>query len=158
MIRVVLAFKLILSFLLLGGVLSSCSTFSSLYPPYTILNFNAAPELNPDFKGRPSPVVVKLYELGSRTIFDTSDFFVLYDDPQSVLKGDLLTKDELEFRPGQAFEHKMTLNKGTKYIGLVVAYRDISNSRWRAVIPAEPSGRDKLRVYLEKLSIYFKEK
>ncbi|MET1254954.1 type VI secretion system lipoprotein TssJ [Aliikangiella maris] len=146
--------------LLLGGIvlLSACATMNMIYPPFTDLNFKAAPELNPDLKGRPSPVVVKIYELGSRTIFDGSDFFVLYEKPQTVLKGDLLSKDELEFRPGQQSTHRLTLNKGTKYIGLIVAYRDISNSRWRAVIPADADGHDKLDVYLEKLSIYIKEK
>ena len=108
--------------------------------------------------GRASPVVVKVFELSSRTIFDTQDFFTLYEKPEEILGPDLLKKDELELQPEQLKTHKMVLNKNTRYVGFVVAYRNIDSSRWRSVIEVSPTGYDNFTLNIEKLAIYDNQK
>lgn len=93
--------------------LVGCSTVNKFVPPSTDLNINVAADVNPDISGRPSPVVLKVFELSSRTIFDTQDFFSLYDTPEEILGPDLLKKDELELQPGSKLEYKMSLNRNT---------------------------------------------
>nr|MDC2856875.1 type VI secretion system lipoprotein TssJ [Ningiella sp. W23] len=47
---------------------------NKIVPPSTDLIINVSKNVNPDTSERPSPVVMKIFELSSRTIFDTQDF------------------------------------------------------------------------------------
>ncbi|RCU52741.1 MULTISPECIES: type VI secretion system lipoprotein TssJ [Corallincola] len=139
---------------LLFFCLVGCQAVNAVVEPYTYLNFHVADDSNPDAKGRPSPVVVKVYELSSRTVFDSQDFFTLYDEPESVLGPDLLVKDEFEFEPGAVSEFKMKINPNVRYAGVLVAYRDIENAKWREVIEIDTTAYDDLDVYIEELAVY----
>jgi type VI secretion system protein VasD len=143
-----------IGFIITLGLLTGCATVNAIVPPSTDLKFNVSPDINPDKSGRASPVVVKVFELSSRTIFDTQDFFTLYESPEDILGPDLLKRDELELQPGQLKEQTLVLNKNTRYIGFVVAYRDIDSSRWRAVVEAVPTGYKNITMNIEKLAIY----
>ncbi|MBU2870470.1 type VI secretion system lipoprotein TssJ [Colwellia sp. E2M01] len=139
-------------------LMTSCSTINAIIPPSTDVNFNASEDINPDMNGRASPVVIKVLELSSRTIFDTQDFFTLYESPEDILGPDLLRKDELELQPDELKKYKMELDKNTRYVGFVVAYRDIDSSRWRSVIEVSPTGYDTFTMNIEKLAIYISNK
>ena len=128
-----------------------------LVDPYSTLNFDVAKDVNPDREGRPSPVVVKVFELSSRTLFDSQDFFALYDEPKNVLGPDLITKNEFEFSPGAKQTYDLTLSPGTRYAGILVAYQDLENARWREVIEIDTSGYDKYNVLVGELSVYVNE-
>ena len=138
-------------------LLSGCSTVNYIVPPSTDLKFNVAEDVNPDINGRPSPVVIKVFELSSKAVFDTQDFFSLYGDAEKVLGPDLLKRDEVELQPGQEFKYEMTLDKNTRFIGVVVAYRDIDKAKWRGVVEADPTGYDSVRVNVESIATYLKE-
>lgn len=138
-------------------LLSSCQVLYSTFPPSTTLHFRVAADLNPDQNDRPSPVIVKVFELASKTIFENQDFFALYDDPTAVLRTDLLKKDEFVFEPGQQSQSRMELHPATKAVGVIVAYRDIENARWRAVVDVKPTGYDNQYVYIESLAVYIRE-
>ena len=141
-----------LLFLALG-----CSTVNQLVPPSTDLIINVSKNVNPDTSDRPSPVVMKIFELSSRTIFDTQDFFSLYDTPEKLLGPDLIKKDELELQPNSVQKYKMSLNKNTRYVGVVVAYRNIDQARWRSVIEVDPTGYDDIDVNVEAIATYMRE-
>ena len=145
-----LSFSLL--FLLLG-----CTTVNKLVPPSTELIINVSENVNPDTSERPSPVVMKIFELSSRTIFDTQDFFSLYESPEKLLGPDLLKKDELELQPGSVQNYEMSLNRNTRYVGVVVAYRNIDQARWRAVIEVDPTGYDDINVNVESIATYMRE-
>lgn len=127
-------------------------------PIVTELQFEIAKNINPDPNGNSSPVVVRIHQLSSRTIFDNNDFFALYEEPEATLSVDLLGKDQFVFKPGDELDHKMQLESNTKYIGILVAYRDIENSRWRAVIKVDPKKEKTFLVALDRLSIFTEEK
>lgn len=147
----------LMSFSLLFLVLG-CSTVNKLVPPSTDLIINVSKNVNPDTSDRPSPVVMKIFELSSRTIFDTQDFFSLYDTPEKLLGPDLIKKDELELQPNTVQKYKMSLNRNTRYVGVVVAYRNIDQARWRAVIEVDPTGYDDINVNVEAIATYMREK
>lgn len=152
--------KLIKTMLLVGFslfVLAGCQAVYATFPPSTKLHFRVAADINPDFDGRPSPVIIKVYELASKTVFENQDFFALYDNPETVLRTDLLKKDELVFEPGQRNEYRMALQPATKAVALVAAYRDIEGARWRAVVDVKPTGYDDFYVYVDKLAVYIRE-
>ncbi|WDE03296.1 type VI secretion system lipoprotein TssJ [Thalassomonas viridans] len=151
--------KALLGAFMMGGLLSAgCSLINAAIPPSTDITFYAAGDVNPDLSGRPSPVVVKVFELSSRTIFDTQDFFTLYESPEHVLGPDLLKKDELELQPDGSLEYKMKLDKTARYVGVVVAYRDIDSARWRAVVEVKPTEYGDVVMNIEKLAVYASKK
>ena len=150
--------QLLLCLLGINLLLSSCTTVNKIIPPSTDLFINVAGNVNPDITGRPSPVVMKVFELSSRTIFDTQDFFSLYDEPESILGPDLLKKDELELQPDSKQEYKMKLDRNTRFVGVIVAYRDIDQARWRSVIEVDPTGYDNINVNVEAIATYMREK
>ena len=147
----------LMSFSLLFLVLG-CTTMNKIVPPSTDLIINVSKNVNPDTSERPSPVVMKIFELSSRTIFDTQDFFSLYDTPEKILGPDLLKKDELELQPDSVQQYKMSLNRNTRYVGVVVAYRNIDQARWRAVIEVDPTGYDDINVNVEAIATYMRER
>lgn len=149
--------KLKLIAVLMVFLLSGCQSFYSAFPPSTDFHFKVANHVNPDLDGRPSPVVVKVYELASRTRFMNQDFFVLYDAPESVLGVDLLRKEELEFQPGDRYEFDMSLSPAARYVAVVVAYRDIEKARWKAVVEVDPTDYDNMYVYMDELAVYIRE-
>ena len=51
----------------------------------------------------------------------------------------------------------MNLNRNTRFVGVVVAYRDIEKARWRAVIEVDPTGYDDIDVNVESLAVYMKD-
>lgn len=146
-----------LSALLLSSVISGCSMMNFIVSPSTTLNFVAAKNLNPDMQSRPSPVVVKVFELASRGPIETADFFSLYSDYEEILGPELLNKEELVFNPGQELSYQRQLNRNTRFVAVLVAYQDIENSRWRDVIEVNPKGYDDYSVYLEKLSVFIRD-
>lgn len=146
-----------LSTLLLTSVISGCSMMNFIVSPSTTLNFVAAKNLNPDMQSRPSPVVVKVFELASRGPIETADFFSLYSDYEEILGPELLNKEELVFNPGQELSYQRQLNRNTRFVAVLVAYQDIENSRWRDVIEVNPKGYDDYSVYLEKLSVFIRD-
>lgn len=143
--------------LLTASSISGCSMMNFFVSPSTTLNFVAAKNLNPDIETRPSPVVVKVFELASRGAVETADFFSLYSDYEAILGPELLNKEELVFNPGQKLTYERELNKNTRFIAVLVAYQDIENSRWRDVIAVNPKSYDEFSVYLEKLSVFIRD-
>ncbi|NRQ42453.1 type VI secretion system lipoprotein TssJ [Rheinheimera sp. YQF-2] len=139
------------------SVLAGCQAVYATFPPSTKLHFRVAQDINPDLDGRPSPVIIKVYELASKTVFENQDFFALYDNPDAILRTDLLKKDELVFEPGQRSEYRMALQPATRAVAVVVAYRDIEGARWRAVVDVKPTGYDDFYVYVDKLAVYIRE-
>ncbi len=127
-------------------------------PVFTYLEFETSKDVNPDSNNRPSPIVVRIHELSSRTVFDNNDFFALYESPGKILGPDMLSQEEFEFNPGKKLEHKISLNKNTKYIGVLAAYRDIGNARWRALIKVDPANDNRILIAIDKLSVYTEEK
>lgn len=118
--------------LLLGGctTLSPFSTMTKL-----TLTLTASDQLNPDLNGRPSPVVVRLFELRHPVAFENSDFFSLYERARETLAPDLISSEELELRPGEAVELRLGITGNGRYVGILAAYRDLPHARWRYTLP-----------------------
>ena len=81
-------------------LLAGCSSLSP-YSDVTKLNLKltASDQLNPDLNGRPSPIVVRLFELKHPVAFENADFFSLYERVKETLATDLVATEELELRP-----------------------------------------------------------
>lgn len=131
-------------------VLAGCSTLSP-YSDLTKLDLTleGSPELNPDLNGRPSPIVLRLMALKHPVAFENADFFSLYQRPREALAPDLLTVEELELRPGETRDLKLSVEDGTRYVGVVAAYRNLPETSWRYVIPVEEQGTTQIDLALD---------
>ncbi|MBX8510439.1 type VI secretion system lipoprotein TssJ [Pseudomonas cichorii] len=120
-------------------VLAGCSTLSP-YSHLTKLNLKltASDRLNPDLNGRPSPIVVRLFELKHPVAFENADFFSLYERAKESLAPDMVTSEELELRPGETVDLKLTVGEGSRYVGVLAAYRDLPETRWRYTLQVTP--------------------
>ncbi len=137
--------------------LSACSTVNRVVPPWTDLQFTVSEDINPDTQGRPSPVVVTVFELASRSVFDGQDFFALYDNAEQALGPDLLKRTEYEFEPGSEAKVELQLNPHSRYAAVIVAFRDLANARWREVVEVDPQGYDTFTVTLEGVSVFVRD-
>lgn len=124
-------------------------------PPATRidLHLTGSDRLNPDLHGRPSPIVLRLYELKNPVTFEHAEFFSLYQQPQETLALDLIAHEELELRPGQSQElNLLTTAEGT-YLGVLAAYRNLPEARWQQVIPLRVGQLNQLHLQLDELGI-----
>jgi type VI secretion system protein VasD len=108
----------------------------------------AAPGINPNAAGQPSPLVIRLYELKTTGSFEGADFFTLFDKEAATLGPDLLAREELDLRPGTTRSVVRKAAPDTQYLGVVAAYRDLDRAHWRATYPLQQGKTNSLRVRL----------
>ena len=125
------ALPLLVVLVLLGGC-SNLSPFSTLTK--LDLTLAASDEVNPDLHGRPSPVVVQLFELKHPVAFENADFFTLYGHAEQALPKDWVSSEELELRPGEQVALKLRSEPQSRYVGIIAAYRDLPHVQWRWVL------------------------
>ena len=122
--------------------------------PSTIeANLTATEDMNPDYEGEASPLVVRMYELKSVTAFNNASFFALYDSDEAELGGDLKAKEEIELQPGDKLEFERELQLETRYVGFIAGYRDIDNAAWRAVAEIPEGSSTDITVEFGRLAV-----
>jgi type VI secretion system protein VasD len=124
----------IVSVLLPVLVLAGCS--SPPPPPTKVdLTLSASSDVNPTAGGQAAPVVVRVYQLASASGFEGAEFFALFNQDQSVLKTDLVKKDEFLLSPGQNKTTTLMPTDQVTTLGIFAAYRDFQHTKWRATVP-----------------------
>jgi type VI secretion system protein VasD len=113
----------------------------------------ASENVNPDPGGRPSPVVVRVYQLRSPDIFKSADFFAIYDNEVATLGQTFVRRDEFELQPGTKSDYDDEIDPSTKYIGVLVAFRDLDNARWRSFVQLPDEKKVYLQIDLESLTV-----
>lgn len=124
--------------LLLGiALLTGCSSPPPPSPKPVVtavqLTLVAGVDVNPDVRGRASPLTVRVYALKNVTDFEGADFFSLFDKDQATLGAELVQREEVLLRPGESRTVDMTLPPDAKAIAVMAAYRDLDRARWREV-------------------------
>lgn len=126
----------------------------------TVINatFNVSNEVNPDLTGRPSPIVVRVYDLKSLGIFEAADFYSLFDNPESLLGSDLLNSVQFHLNPGDSQTYNHTASPETNYFAVTAAYRKLNHAVWRdhIIIPVEKT--TDLIITLEKSNVSIAKK
>lgn len=146
----------ILSIVLLLSILAStgCSLFGSGPDPTELdISLEASDNLNPNAEGRASPLVVRFYELSSVDVFETSDFFTLYDEEMPTLGKFIQFRDEMNIKPGQQKFFSYEAKPETRYVAVIAAYRDLDNARWRGSLEIKPNKKTKVMIHLGSLSV-----
>lgn len=113
----------------------------------------ASAKLNPSTSGRPSPVVVRIYELKAAAPFESADFVSLFDKDQATLGGDVIARDEFVLSPGESMAIKRDLTADSKFIAVMAAFRDLERAKWRAVVPLVAGEDNALSVRLDASTV-----
>ena len=113
----------------------------------------AGGDVNPDDNGRPSPVVVRVVELKSPSVFESAEFFALYQNEAQTLGSDLVATEEFEFKPGDVQDLKFALKPESNYVGVLAAYRQLEKANWRLVLPLAIKEKNELTVLLNQRGI-----
>lgn len=124
---------------LVASVLAGCSGAPRKELPVPIqFSLRATQNANPSVSGRPSPVVVSIYELRNSAGFLAADFMSLIRDDRNALGEDRVARQEYVLQPGETRLVRRRSDLSTRFIGVVVGYRDMEGSVWRAIasIPA----------------------
>jgi type VI secretion system protein VasD len=108
---------------------------------------------NPDVRGRPSPVVVRIYELRTLGAFNSADFFSLFEKEAETLGGDLVGREEYDLQPGETRPYRRQLQPDTKFIGVAAAFRDLEKARWRQAAPVPAKRGVALTIGVEALAV-----
>ncbi len=98
--------------------------------------FTISDDLNPDEKRSPSPLHVRLYELGSADGFMRAGFVDLFRADVGTLGKDFLGRRDLPpLLPGVSRTERFTVSANAKYIGLYGEFYQFKNSRFKTVFP-----------------------
>jgi type VI secretion system protein VasD len=129
-------------------------------PPPAVLQaaIVGAQDLNPDLKGRPSPVVLRVFELKAPAGFQAADFFSLFGRAGDVLGNDLVATHDLTITPNDHRPLERQLSPDTRFIGLVAGYREYEVATWRTLIPVSPNATTRLPIVLRARAIQAGEK
>ena len=129
-------------------------------PPATQVEIQVITDknLNPDQAGRPSPVVLRLYELKALKSFTDADYFAIIESESKTLGADLVAYHEVVPPPSPQQTRKVQLpplKAETRYLGVVAEFRDVNSGRWRAAtaVPLHQTSRMQIHLKGHEVSI-----
>ena len=121
--------------------LAACSSAPPPPPPPTTIQLTVvgAKALNPDPNGRPSPVMLRLYQLGPSDAFANADFFQVIDQDKATLGPTLLDRQELAVPPDSRQTLTVQPKPDVKTLAVAAAFRAYEEAGWRAMQPIQPN-------------------
>jgi type VI secretion system protein VasD len=126
-------------------LMASCLTLTACKsgppkPQLLKLSIAVSADANPDGQNRPSPIVIRVYQLKDDAAFKDADFFALYDKEQPTLAASLISRQEFEVAPGAQKLVDYQLAPDAKFFGVAAGYRNIRDAAWRAEIGSQDKG------------------
>lgn len=109
--------------------------------------------MNINEAGEPSPIVLRVYELKSKTAIEQTEFFDLLDKDTEKLGTELLGKREVELKPADTVEFKREAPAETRFLGVIAGFREISKSNWRVVVPIIPERTNVISIKVNALAL-----
>ncbi len=125
-------------------------------PEPTLLRLSvvASDDVNPDIKGRASPISVRIYELKSVSGFSGASFMELYEKDKDVLAADMQSREVVQLAPkgDKSFPEK-EVKADTTHLAAFAGYRDWQHARWSAVTAIPARKISKVAVRVDKLGV-----
>lgn len=145
-------------FIILAAAVQLLAAGCAAKPPFlspTEVNgtLQASADLNPSVSRRPSPLLVRVYELKTAAAFENADFVSLYQRDQAELGAEMVGRDEYVLNPGDARAFSKVCGPDTRFLGVLGAYRELDRARWRSVVPIEANRTQRVLVQADALAI-----
>ena len=135
----------------LAAVLAACA--SAPKPTEITGTAQAAANVNPSVSKRPSPVLLRIYELKTATAFNSADFISLYQRDQAELGAEMVGRQELVLDPGASKPLGKMTSPDTRFIGVLAAYRDLDHAQWRSIVAIQPGQKQRVTISVEELTV-----
>jgi type VI secretion system protein VasD len=130
----------------LVALLCSCASAPDRPVPLR-LNIAVAANANPDDSGRPSPVVISIFDLARQNRFRNADYLALLTTPQHALQGDMLASHRVTaIVPGVHRSIELMLDAKTRHIGIVAEVVSFSGTSARATVELKPGQAQELNL------------
>lgn len=122
--------------LILPGLaaLGGCGGAASVKTNSLEFTIQADQEINLNENNEPSPIVIRVYELKTKTAFEQASFFELLDSDTTKLGTELVAKREFEVKPGDKSTFTRDSPTDAKHIGVIAGFRQIEAATWRSVV------------------------
>lgn len=133
----------------LAALLAACGKSPTLISAA----LQASSSINPDARNRPSPVVIRVYELKTPAAFESADFFSLFDKDQTTLGADMVAREEFTMRPGDSKVINRELKPDTRFIAVFAGFREVEKSTWRAVMPLTIGQKNTVQISLDARAV-----
>lgn len=114
-------------------LMSSLLAMAACSGPMVRMDLKSDATLNPDRKGDPLPVVVRIYQLNDKGAFESATFNQLWKNDEGILGGTLLTRKELILNPDSNDKVELDRHEQAKYVGVVAVFRNPVDRHWRAM-------------------------
>jgi type VI secretion system protein VasD len=140
------------------STLVGCGLFGKSAPPEpkeTTLEMTlaAGSQLNPNAQRRPSPVVVRIFDLKTSASFDAANFDGLFEHDREVLGAELVARDEVVLNPGEGRKIERKLGPDTKVLGVAAAFRELDRASWRTTVAVKPNVKNRINVSLDGVTV-----
>jgi len=136
-------------------ILTACGATTENNVDFRYL-ISASSDINPDIEGRPSSVIVRVYQLANKINFENANYDALFESDHNALGTEFITLNEYFVDPNSQNDVDLKISENTKFIGVVVGYRSVDMVTWRTVMPVPEKSfwRDSgLEIKVEKLSV-----
>lgn len=115
------------------------------------LDFTARETLNTDARESNSlsePVVVRIYQLKDRKVFDKTVYQQLLKEGDTILKDDLLASRDVVVKPGGDASLDLPLEADAQFVAVIGLFRhpDMESNTWKQVLEREALDPDKPRI------------
>jgi type VI secretion system protein VasD len=122
-------------------------------PTELVGSVQASANVNPSVSKRPSPLLLRVYELKSSTAFGNADFVSLYQRDQAELGAEMVGRQEFSLNPGDTQVLAKIAAPETRFLGVVAAFRDVEHAVWRAVVPVVPNQKQRIVISADGLAV-----
>ncbi|RRW88790.1 type VI secretion system lipoprotein TssJ [Pandoraea apista] len=107
------------------------------------VDVSARDALNPDDAGRATSVVVRIYQLKDRKLFDTASYEDLLKQDRKVLGTGTETSMSGVVNPGAALTFSQPIQDDMKYVAVAAFFRQPENpDSWKFVVPVKKLDAD----------------
>jgi type VI secretion system protein VasD len=135
-------------------ILAACSKSPPPPPPTIVsLQISAAADVNVTPEGAGAPVDIRIYQLASRSSFESAEFFPLYHSGATTLGPDLIKQDEFLIVPGSSKSLTLMPDPPVRAVGVFAAYADFQNVTWRAAADIPAHQTTKITVTADRTGI-----
>lgn len=121
--------------------------------PSLTMNMAGLSNVNPDQNGRPSPVLLKMYELSGDLLFKNAELLPLFQDPINTLGAELVSFDEFTLVPGEAKTLVYLPSLRTTHIGVAASFRRQEQGDWKAIKAIDPEDKSIMALELNGASL-----
>ncbi len=125
------------------------------FDTYVKLTFRVSSDVNPDGAGRPSPLILRYYELKSPTLFERANFLDLFENDKEVLGADLIRRHDVKRLVPGLEEHveDAQISDEAQYIAVYAEFTRYQNSDYYLLIPVKPHSKTKKEILITGTSL-----